>query len=150
MDSTRDPRGIVVPLKQRTKESAIRDLRLVDALPRRRSVDIVARPLGRGAAPVGGNDRAACQAKLRADFVANLSLAAEETDEAAYWLELVAKHAPVAASRMEPLRKEADKLNAMIVASIRTARRNRSARNQLQTPNSKLQTATGGADPHAR
>jgi four helix bundle protein len=57
-----------------------------------------------------------------ADFIGNLEIVEEEVDESAYWLELVDRRSLAEASVIKPLRREADELTAMIVASLRTAK----------------------------
>lgn len=72
---------------------------------------------------VGANFRAAARARSRPDFIAKLKIVEEECDEAIYWLELlqsVSKDVPL----IEPLIHEANQILSIIVASIKTARRN--------------------------
>jgi len=73
--------------------------------------------------PVGGNYRAAARAKSRADFVAKLGIVEEECDEAAYWMEVIMALKLLKPSRLAKLHVEAGELLAIIVASIKTARR---------------------------
>jgi four helix bundle protein len=105
------------------KSFAVRVLRLGDALPRGRAGDIIARQLIRCGTSIGANYRAACRAKSPADFVAKLAIAEEEADEVTYWLDLVTEAKLVKPPRLDALRKEANELTAILVASIKTARR---------------------------
>jgi four helix bundle protein len=50
-------------LKGRTKQFALRIVRLVEALPRGRTSDVLGRQLLRSGTSVGANYRAACRAK---------------------------------------------------------------------------------------
>ena len=56
-------------LKRRTKHFALRVIRLVESLPRGRTVDVIGRQLLRSCTSVGANYRAACRAKSTADFI---------------------------------------------------------------------------------
>jgi four helix bundle protein len=59
------------------------------------------------------------------DFIAKLGIVEEETDESAYWLEMLADTGLVKPARLEPLQRECDEILAIIVATLRTAKRNR-------------------------
>jgi four helix bundle protein len=111
--------------KDRTKQFALRILKLVDALPRRRSADVLAKQLARSGTSVGANYRAACRARSAAEFVAKLGIAEEEADESAWWIELVTEHGLLPADRLTGLHDEAVALTKMIAASRITARGNR-------------------------
>jgi four helix bundle protein len=109
--------------KRRTKTLASRVLKLVDALPRTRSSDVLARQLLRSATSVGANYRAACRARSPAEFIAKLGIVEEELDESAYWMELIVDAGLMSAARLQALIKEVHELLSMVVASIKTARR---------------------------
>jgi four helix bundle protein len=64
-------------LKQRTKEFALRILKLVGALPKTIEGRAVANQLVRYGTSVGANYRAACRGRSRADFVAKLGIMEE-------------------------------------------------------------------------
>ena len=113
-------------LKERTKQFALRVIRLVNALPRSRVADVIGRQLLRSATSVGANYRAACRARSRAEFVAKLGIVEEEIDESAYWLELLIEAGIVPSARLADLVQEADELTAIIVASRKTARHSQS------------------------
>ena len=74
---------------------------------------------------MGANYRAATHAKSRADFIFKIGIVEEETDECAYWLELLQESGKVENSTLEPLKREAHELLAITISSIKTARRNR-------------------------
>ena len=110
-------------LKQRTKEFALRIIKLVEALPRGRTADVIGRQLLRSGISVGANYRAACRAKSTADFISKMGTVEEETDESLYWMELLIEAEIVESVKLESLMNEADELLAITVASINTARR---------------------------
>jgi len=110
-------------LKRRTKRFALRVIRLVRALPRNPVGDITGRQLFRAGTSVGANCRSACRAQSAADFVAKMHRVQEEADESLYWMELLAEARIVPLSRLKDLMQETEELVAIIVASIKTARR---------------------------
>lgn len=111
--------------KQRTKTFALRVIRLVNALPKTCTVDVIGKQLLRCGTSVGANYRAACGAKSRADFVAKMGIVQEECDESIYWMELIVEAGIVDTERLSDLMSEAKEILSMTVASIRTARTHR-------------------------
>lgn len=110
-------------LKARTKQFALRVVKLCAALPRNRVTDVLARQLLRAATSVGANYRAACRARSRADFVAKMAIVEEEADESAYWIEMLSESGQIEEGRVSELLTEADELTAIAAASRKTARR---------------------------
>jgi len=108
--------------KARTKALGLEVIRLVDALPRSRAADVIARQLLRSATSVGANYRAACRARSTAEMVAKLGIVLEEADETLYWLEMLRESGLVPEARTTGLATEADEIVAMTVASIKTLR----------------------------
>ncbi|PYP13940.1 MAG: four helix bundle protein [Gemmatimonadetes bacterium] len=110
-------------LLARTKAFAIAVLRVVDALPRGRTAEVLGKQLMRAGTSVGANYRTACRARSRREFVAKMGIVEEEADESQFWLELMIEHGMLDASRVGSLRHEAGEIVAIAVSSIRTARR---------------------------
>lgn len=109
-------------LQVRTKQFALRVIRLVESLPRGRTADTVGRQLLRCGTSVGANYRAACRARSPAEFIARMGIVEEEADESAYWIELLVEAGLIDATLVAELAKEAGQLVAMTVASIKTTR----------------------------
>jgi len=108
--------------KNRTKLFALEIVRLVESLPRTRVGDVLGRQLLRSGTSVGANYRAACRGKSALDVVAKLGIVEEEADESIYWLELLVDGGIVLPNRIDAIKKEANELLAMTVASIKTMR----------------------------
>jgi four helix bundle protein len=106
-------------LKERTFEFGIRVVPAVESLPRSDVAREIGRQLLRAGTSVGANYRAVA----RADFAAKLGIVEEESDEAAYWMEVIIALKLLRPSRLAKLHAEAGELLAIIVASIKTARR---------------------------
>ena len=111
--------------KQRTRQYALRVIKLVDALPR----DNVSRRLGdqllRSACSVAANYRASTRAKSMAEFISKMGIVEEECDESLLWMELLIESGRVAARLLNELQEEGNEILAMTVASIKTSKRRR-------------------------
>jgi len=118
--------------KKRTKDIGLRVIKLVEALPRGRATDVLARQLMRSATSIGANYRAACRSRSTADMISRLSVVEEESDEVIYWIELLTEAGFVRPEKVEPLRAEVHEIVSMIVASIKTLRLR-----QIQNPKPK-------------
>ncbi len=111
-------------LKHRTKQSALRCIRVVEALPATRTADVISRQLLRSATSVGANYRAACRAKSKRDFAYKVDIAIEEADESLYWMELIIESGLLLQEQLASLSKEGNEIVAILIASSRTAKRN--------------------------
>ncbi len=112
-------------MKMRTKQFALRTLKLAGALPRTPEGQAMARQLARSGPSVGANYRSACRGRTRAEFVAKLGIVEEEADESAYWMELIMEAEMLPREAVALLHGEAEQLVAIVVASRKTARANR-------------------------
>lgn len=109
-------------LKQRTKQFALRTIKLAGSLPNSAVARTIANQLLRSATSVGANYRSACRGRSKLDFIAKAGIALEEADESLYWMELLAESKIVPAEKLQDLMKEANELIAIFTASIKTAR----------------------------
>lgn len=110
-------------LKQRTRAFALAVIKLVESLPNERVSNVLGNQLLRSGTSVGANYRSATRAKSPADFIAKMAIVEEESDESAFWMDLLQEANRLKAGAALPLIKEANELTAIAVASIRTARR---------------------------
>jgi four helix bundle protein len=122
--------------KDRTKKLALRIIKLIEALPKNQTAEIIGRQLLRSGTSVGANYRAACRGKSSADVISKLSVVEEEADESIYWMELLVESGLVPQAKTTSLMNETHEIVAMIVASIKTLRSNQQA--SIQNPNSKI------------
>lgn len=109
-------------LKDRSKQFALRVLRLVESLPNTLTARTIGGQLARSATSVPANYRAACRGRSNAEFIAKLGIVEEETDESAFWIEMLVDSGVVKSELVTELLDEADQLTAIWVASINTAR----------------------------
>jgi four helix bundle protein len=110
-------------LKKRTRQFAVRIMRLVDELPKGTSSRTVAGQLVRSATSVGANYHIACRGRSKAEFIAKIGIVLEECDECLFWLQLIIDAGLMPARRTKALLQEADELTAIFTASSKTARR---------------------------
>jgi four helix bundle protein len=120
--------------KYRTKNLALRTIRLVESLPHKATSDVLGKQLLRSATSVGANYRAACRAKSIPDMINKLCIVEEEADESLYWLELLAEAELVKEAKLVELKRDFNEIVAMIVSSIKTLRSNKS---KIANPKSK-------------
>jgi four helix bundle protein len=110
-------------LKERTKQFALRIIRLVESLPKGRTSDVIGRQLLRSGTSVAANYRAACRARSTADFISKMGMVEEEADESIFWMEILVDTKIMEKKLLSDLMNEADELLAIFVASIKTARK---------------------------
>ena len=108
-------------LKARTKQFALRVMKLVDVIPRTIQGCAIAKQIIRSATSVAANYRAACRARSRAEFIAKIGVVEEEADESCFWLELIIDSGLLTEDRIHPLLNEAGELVAIMAASRKSA-----------------------------
>jgi len=111
-------------LKDRTKQFALRILKLVAALPKTVEGRAIANQLVRSGTSVAANYRATCRARSKAEFVAKIGVVLEEADETLLWLELISEANLLPPKRIDPLLAEANELVAIMVVSRKSASSN--------------------------
>ncbi len=109
-------------LKQRTKNFALRIIKLVESLPKSRTAIVLGNQLLRSGTSVAANYRAACRSRSNADFIAKMGIVEEETDESVFWIELLVDSGLVKSDLVTDLLDEGNQLTAIWVTSINTAR----------------------------
>jgi len=109
-------------LHYRTKQLALRVIKMTETLPDSRAANVIARQILRSATSVGANYRASMRAKSTADRIHKLKIVEEEADETLYWLELLVEANIVSQNLLQGLMAETNEILAMTVASIKTLR----------------------------
>ena len=108
-------------LRERTKEFALRIVRLYSALPKTAEAQVIGRQLLRCGTSVGAQYREAARARSAAEFISKMESTLQELDECGYWLELLGAANIIAPARLFELAGEANELTAIFVASVKTA-----------------------------
>lgn len=124
--------------KSRTKQIALRVIRLVESLPNSISAQIIGKQVLRSATSIGANYRAACRGKSTADVIHKLAIVEEEADESLYWLELLIESNIISENKLSALMNEISEIVAMTVSSIKTLRSKKDDQSKIQNLKSKI------------
>ncbi len=109
-------------LRDRTKQFAVRIIKLAAALPHTRAADVLGRQILRSGTSIGANYREALRASSRRHFATTLEIAIREGEETRYWLELLAESNIVQPSRLADLSRECNELIAILTATVVTTK----------------------------
>lgn len=110
-------------LQERMKRFGLPVIRLVEMLPAGRATGVVFNQMVRSGTSTGANYRAAFRARSRADFVSKMGIVEEELDETLYWLQVSLDAGCISQSDADGMIQEGNELLAIVVSSIRTAKR---------------------------
>jgi four helix bundle protein len=113
-------------LKVRTKDFAIRIIRLYSSLPKTTEAQVVGKQFLRSGTSVGAHYRECQYAKSDADFVSKIEGGLQELEETAYWLEILEEINIFSPDKLAPIRQETNELTAIFVTIVKKvkARRN--------------------------
>ncbi len=127
-------------LKKRTKDFAKNIIELCRKLPDNREGRLIGNQVFRSGTSVAANYRAACRNTSKAEFISKLSIVGEEADETLFWLELIKEMKTLQNSLLDDLTKESDELVAIVVSSIRTAKKSfsKDTNSNFQNPESEI------------
>src|SRR3954452_5270998 len=78
-----------VALRKRTKQFALRIIRLYGSLPCSVPAQVIGKQVLRCGTSVGAHYREGTRARSTAEFISKLEVGLQELDETAYWLELL-------------------------------------------------------------
>ena len=109
-------------LRARTKDFALRIIRMFSALPKTTEAQLLGKQLLRSATSIGANYREAYRGRSKAEFIAKCGDSLREIEETAYWLELLVESGIVSAKKLQPLRQECDELTAIFVTILKRSR----------------------------
>jgi four helix bundle protein len=103
-----------VDLRVRTKQFALRVIRLYAALPKRAEADVIGKQVLKSGTSVGSNFREAHRARSDAEFISKVGDCLKELDETSYWLELLVESELMPAARLSRLLDECNQLLAIL------------------------------------
>lgn len=109
-------------LASRTKEFALRVIRLYAALPKNTEAQVLGKQVLRSGTSVGAHYREAVRARSNAEFISKLEGGMQELEESSYWFELLVEAEIVSAEKLNPLMAEADELMAILVTCVKNTR----------------------------
>ena len=113
-------------MKNRTKKFSLDILELLEILPNSKTFKLIENQLVRAALSVGANYRVVSRAKSSNDFINKLKIVEEECDECTFFLEILLEKSVNHKELIQKLLSEANEILAIIVASIKSARNNKS------------------------
>lgn len=100
-------------LKPRTKEYALRIIRMFVKLPKTEVARVLSPQVFRSGTSVGANYREAYRARSGAEFISKIGDCLKELEESAYWLELLVDSGTVSARKMAAFLQETNELIAI-------------------------------------
>lgn len=104
------------PLKDRTREFALRIIRLYTALPKTTEAQVIGKQLLRSGTSVGAHYREALRARSDAEIISKIEGGLQELEETCYWLELLIGAEILPEPRLTPLLQEANELTAILTS----------------------------------
>jgi four helix bundle protein len=116
-----------IDLKLRTKQFALRIIRLFSALPTTTVAQVIGKQLLRSGTSVGAHYREAHRSRSDAEFISKLEGGLQELEETEYWLELLVDGAIIPADRLGELRQEVDELIAILTSCVKNTKSRRKA-----------------------
>lgn len=115
----------VSDLKMRTKDFALRVIKLYVALPKTTEAQVLGKQILRSGTSVGAHYREGCRAKSDADFISKMEGALQELDETSYWLELLSESKIFSLEKLNPLQMEAEELIKIFVTVVKNVKQNK-------------------------
>lgn len=112
-------------LKIRTRDYALRVIKLYTALPASTEAQVLGKQLLRSGTSAGAHYREAQRAKSDADFISKLEGGLQELEESAYWLELLGAAEIIPPERLIALHTETEELIAIYVSMVRKVKQRR-------------------------
>jgi TIGR02436 family protein len=111
-----------VDLRERTRNFALRIVRMFAKLPKTTEAQILGKQLLRSGTSIGANYREAYRGRSRAEFISKCGDCLREIEETAYWLELLVAADIVSSDKLAALRQECDELTAIFVSIIKQSK----------------------------
>lgn len=106
-------------LKLRTKNYALRIIRLYCALPKTTEAQVLGKQVLRSGTSIGAHYRESQRAKSNADFINKIQTALQELDETIYWLDLIVESKIFTDEKVQPLIVESDELLAIFTTIVK-------------------------------
>ena len=111
-----------IDLRERTKDFALRIIRMYSALPKTAEAQVLGKQVLRSGTSVGANYREAFRARSRPEFISKCGDCLREIEETSYWLELLVESGIVSEAKLAELRKECDELTAIFVSILKSSK----------------------------
>jgi four helix bundle protein len=110
-----------VDLKIRTRDFALRVIRLYSSLPKSVEAQVIGKQVLHSGTSVGANYREGLRARSRSEYATKLNISLMELEETLYWLELL-EAAVLRNTEVNSLKAEVGELCAILVTLIKRAK----------------------------
>ena len=111
---SRDMNKTPEDLKSRTKNFALRVIKLYCSLPKTTEAQVLGKQVLRSATSVGAHYREALRARSTAEYVSKLQGGMQELEESIYWFELIVESDIFSENRLHERISEGDELMAIL------------------------------------
>ena len=111
-------------LKERTKEFALRIIKMYSSLPKSTEAKVLGKQVLRSGTSVGANYREASRGRSKAEFVAKMGDCLKELDETTYWFDLLIEGNILPKNKLSGLLQESKELTAIFVTIIKNTKTN--------------------------
>ncbi|MDO5473190.1 MAG: four helix bundle protein [Akkermansia sp.] len=108
-----------IPLSEQALDFAVHVIRVCDSIHNR---GVIKNQLLRAATSIGANIHEAQYGYSKDDFVYKLQIALKESNETAYWLQLLEKSQTISPEEAQPLMTQCSRIRYMLIKSINTAK----------------------------
>ena len=105
-------------LRTRTKEFALRVIRLYSSLPGTTVAQVIGKQMLRSGTSVGAQYREGVRSRSNAEFVSKLESSIQELEETIYWFELIVESEIFPPERMHDIIEEAHELLAILTSCV--------------------------------
>ena len=112
-------------LKTRTRQFALRIIRLYNGLPQNPVAGTIGKQVLRSGTSVGAQYREGIRSRSDAEIISKWGGALQELEETAYWLELLAEAEVVPETRLTDLARECDELTAILTTCVKNVKEKR-------------------------
>ena len=111
-------------LKERTKNFALRIIRMYSSLPKSTEAEVLGKQVLRSGTAVGANYREASQGRSKSEFAAKVGDCLKELEETTYWFELLTEGNILPKNKLSDLVQESKELTAIFGAIIKKTKTN--------------------------
>lgn len=109
-------------LKQRTKDFALRIIKVYSFLPKETVAQVIGKQVLRSGTSVGAHYREACRSRSNAEFISKIEGGLQELEETVYWLELLIESDLISQEKLNSLLRESEELIAIFVTCVKNVK----------------------------
>lgn len=109
-------------LKHRTKQFALRVIRLYSALPKSTEAQVIGKQMLRSGTSVGAHYREAMRSRSDVEFVSKIEGGLQELEEAGYWIELLIESEILKETLLADLLAEVNELTAILITCAKNVK----------------------------